>query len=349
MTLGPVMMDLAGTSLTEEEMLALKHPQTGGVILFSRNYESPGQLRALADSIHALRDPPLLIAVDQEGGRVQRFRDGLTRLPPVQRLGELYNRHRKAALQAAETTGWLMASEMRALGVDISFAPVLDIDRGVSSVIGDRAFHSEPSVVAELAQAYVRGMVVAGMAATGKHFPGHGAVAEDSHTDLPVDRREWVDMEMEDVLPFTRLFHSGLPAVMMAHVIYPLIDKQLAGFSSVWIRQILRKELGFQGVVFSDDLNMSAAGHAGSYAERARQALTAGCDMVLICNNPQARKEILDELTVAPDPVSHLRLIRLHGKLSVSLAELHTHRRWKQAVEKIHQYDPEPWLDMDME
>ncbi len=347
--LGSVMMDLAGLSLTNEEKQALILPQTGGVILFSRNYESPQQLRELTDSIHALRDPHLLIAVDQEGGRVQRFRDGLTRLPPVQRLGELYNQHKKAALQAAETSGWLMASEMRALGVDISFAPVLDLDRGISGVIGDRAFHTDPDAVTDLAQAYIRGMSSAGMAATGKHFPGHGAVAEDSHTDLPVDRREWVDIEMEDVLPFSRLFHSGLPAVMMAHVIYPLVDKQLAGFSPVWIRQILRQEMGFQGVVFSDDLNMTAADQAGSYSERARQALAAGCDMVLICNNPQARHEILEGLTDAPDPVSHLRLIRLHGKHDISLQQLHTHRRWKQAVERIHQVDPEPWLDMDME
>jgi len=242
-----------------------------------------------------------------------------------------------------------MASEMRALGVDISFAPVLDLDRGISDVIGDRAFHADPDAVTELAQAYIRGMSSAGMAATGKHFPGHGAVAEDSHTDLPIDRREWVDIEMEDVLPFSRLFHSGLPAVMMAHVIYPLVDKQLAGFSAVWIRQILRQELGFQGVVFSDDLNMTAADQAGNYSERARQALVAGCDMVLICNNPEARQEILQGLTEPPDPVSHLRLIRLHGKHEISLQQLHTHRRWKQAVEKIHQVDPEPWLDMDME
>ncbi|HUT41851.1 MAG TPA: beta-N-acetylhexosaminidase, partial [Gammaproteobacteria bacterium] len=266
MTLGPLMLDVAGGELDAEDRELLRHPAVGGVILFTRNFESPQQVRALVDDMHALRDPHLLVAVDQEGGRVQRFREGFTRLPPLACLGRIYDKDRTRAKHLARVTGWLMASELRAVGVDISFAPVLDLDYGVSTIIGNRALHRRPEIVADLATAYQAGMHDAGMAATGKHFPGHGAVAADSHLDLPVDERRFADIEQWDLVPFRRLIDAGLAAVMMAHVVYAQVDEQPAGYSRIWIRDILRRELKFQGLVFSDDLSMEGACLAGDHA-----------------------------------------------------------------------------------
>ena len=232
MALGPVMLGLEGPELSAQERELLRHPLVGGVILFTRNYQSPAQLTALTGVIHALRQPRLLIAVDHEGGRVQRFRDGFTRLPAVRRLGELYDQDRMRAKQLARGTGWLMAAELRAVGVDFSFAPVLDLDHGVSSIIGDRAFHSDPEAVADLAHAYVSGMQKAGMEAVGKHFPGHGGIAADSHLELPVDPRPLAVLETADLLAFERMIHYGLAALMPAHVRYPAVDDQPAGFSA---------------------------------------------------------------------------------------------------------------------
>ncbi len=309
------MLDLAGPVLQPEERERLRHPLTGGVILFARNYESPAQLEQLAAEIHALRHPPLLIAVDHEGGRIQRFREGFTPLPPARRLGELFDRHRREALALAEASGYLMAAELRAVGVDFSFAPVLDLDRGLSEVIGDRAYHRDPEAVAALARAVVRGMARAGMAAVGKHFPGHGGCAADSHTSLPVDTRELADIELEDLVPYERLIQAGLPAVMPAHVLYPRIDSLPAGFSRVWLQQILRGRLGFQGAILSDDLSMVGAHVAGADMRgRARAALAAGCDMVLVCNDPAGAAEVLDGLGAYDNPVAGLRLVRLHGR-----------------------------------
>ncbi len=330
------MLDIEGQALTAEDRERLRHPLTGGVILFSRNYESPEQVEALVTEIHALRDPQLLVAVDHEGGRVQRFRDGFTRLPPVRKLGEAYDEHPKRALRLAEASGWLMAAELRAVGVDFSFAPVLDLDRGVSAIIGDRAFHTDPEAVADLAHAYMRGMTRAGMAATGKHFPGHGAVEADSHLALPVDGRSLADILAEDVLPFERMIHFGLAGIMPAHVVYPKVDSRPAGFSSRWLKEILRGQLGFQGVIFSDDLSMEGAKGVGGVVARAKAALSAGCDMVLVCNDTAAANELLDGLGPHDDPVASLRLVRLHGRHPVARAQLAADENWREAVRLVH-------------
>lgn len=343
------MVDVGGTSLSAEESEMLMHPMVGGVILFSRNYESVEQARALIQSIHALRSPRLLVAVDQEGGRVQRFRDELLRLPPVSRLGELYDKNKAHARHCAQTTGWLMASELLALGVDLSFAPVLDLDYGVSTVIGDRAFHRHPEVVADLAHSYTIGMRQAGMSATGKHFPGHGAVTADSHTHLPVDHRPYVDFVNEDMLPFERMINFDIAALMMAHVIYDQVDSVPASFSRHWIKNVLRAQLGFQGAIFSDDLTMVAAHSMGSYSERAQRALQAGCDMVLVCNSPEGRNEVLDNCASLDNPASHARLVRMHGKHKLSWEQLRQMPEWSQAVALVKEYDLDPLLNMDIE
>lgn len=349
MSLGPIMLDIQGLQPTAAERELLQRPEVGGVILFSRNYASPEQLIELIAGLHALRDPRLLIAVDQEGGRVQRFRDGFTRLPPVAALGAVYDEDRGRALNLAETSGWLMASELRAAGVDLSFAPVLDIDRRRSSVIGDRAFHRKPEAVAELAHAYQKGMQTAGMAAVGKHYPGHGGVEADSHLTLPIDDRDLVDLELEDLVPFERLIRQGLAGIMVAHVLYPQIDPYLAGFSHFWLQHYLRRQLGFEGVIFSDDLSMAAAKEAGDPVERAQTALDAGCDMILVCNQPEAARAVVAALKGYENPASQARLIRLHGRQAQSREALMLSSRWQQAVAAVRNYDSDPLLDMDLE
>jgi beta-N-acetylhexosaminidase len=338
MSLGPVMVDLAGTELTAPERELLLRPAVGGVILFTRNYSAPEQLRALVAEIHALRSPHLLVAVDQEGGRVQRFREPLTRLPPLQRLASLYDASPAEARRAAESWGWLMASELRALGVDLSFAPVLDLAHGLSGVIGDRAFHHDPQAVADLAQRYVVGMRRAGMAATGKHFPGHGGVRADSHLELPVDDRGLEDLRVHDLLSFERMISLGLPAVMSAHVVYPQVDALPATFSSVWLRRILREELGFQGVIFSDDLSMAGAAAQGDYAERARRAVEAGCDMVLVCNHPEGARAAVEALEAHQDPVAQVRLVRMHGRGGMDWEGRLDHPEWLAAAAVATRY-----------
>jgi beta-N-acetylhexosaminidase len=342
------MLDIKGTVLTQEEREMLTHPAAGGVILFSRNYASPEQVAALIADIHALRTPPLLIAVDQEGGRVQRFREGFTRLPPAAWFGELNRTNTKRARSITQRIGWLMAAELRAVGVDFSFAPVLDLGLGLSSVIGDRAFGAEPVVVAELAHAWMMGVHEAGMAAVGKHFPGHGGVTEDSHCELPVDRRPTGHLLMEDLVPFQRMIDYGLEAIMPAHVIYEQADRELAGFSRYWLQDVLRNQLGFQGVIFSDDLTMAAAEQAGGYAERAQAALAAGCDMVLVCNNPAGAAEVLAALADHSDPAAQMRLVRMHGRKALAREALHLDPRWSEALEIIARYEENPSLDLDL-
>jgi beta-N-acetylhexosaminidase len=349
MSIGPVMLDVHGLELLPEERDLLLHPAVGGVILFSRNYASVEQVRALASAIHRLRQPPLLVAVDQEGGRVQRFRDGFFRLPPVGQIGVLYDADRQRALHLAQEAGWLMASEILSVQVDLSFAPVLDLDLGISTVIGDRAFHRRPAVVAELALAYQRGMHEAGMATVGKHFPGHGGVAADSHHSLPEDPRALVDIELKDLIPFQRLVHNGLNGIMAAHVLYPQVDSQPAGFSRRWLSTVLRGQLGFQGAIFSDDLSMGGAQWAGDPPQRARMALDAGCDMVLVCNQPEHAAAVVESLLAYDDPASHLRLARMHAGACPAREQLLGCTRYRRTATLLEQCQAERWLDMDLE
>ena len=273
-TMGPVMLDLEGTTLTSADIKRIQHPLVGGVILFSRNIESVAQVQRLIAEIRTIR-PQLILAIDQEGGRVQRIKDGVTRLPPLRKLGELYEEDEERAQLQAQDWGWLMASEMLALGLDISFAPVLDLDFGRSEVIGDRAFHGNPTVVTRLAKAYISGMHEAGMAVTGKHFPGHGWVLADSHVDIPTDPRHKAELQFLDMVPFRKLAEQ-LDGVMPAHVIYSELDDQPAGFSTYWLQTVLRQQFNFKGVIFSDDLAMEGATVAGSFSDRAQAALDAG-------------------------------------------------------------------------
>ena len=310
MTLGPVMLDVGGLALTVEERERLRHPSAGGVILFARNFESPSQLCALTTEIRVLRRPELLIAVDHEGGRVQRFQQGFTRIPPMRSLGERWEADAAQARSLAEAMGYVIAVELRSHGVDFSFAPVLDVDFGSSSVIGDRAFSDEPAVIAALAGAFVAGLTAGGAASVGKHFPGHGYVKADSHVDVPLDGRSLAEIEAADLQPYRSLIACGLAGVMPAHVIYPAVDRRPAGFSSVWLKEILRGRLAFDGMIFSDDLSMEGASAAGGPNERALAALEAGCDMVLLCNAPQAADGLLDALkgrSLDPGRVERMR------------------------------------------
>lgn len=310
---GPVMLDVAGLTLDDDDARRIRHPLTGGVILFARNFESRAQLCALTRQIRALRDD-VIIAVDHEGGRVQRFkRDGFTHLPPMRRLGEWWDRDVLEATRAATAVGYVLAMELRACGVDLSFTPVLDLDYGASGVIGDRAFHHDPRVVTLLAKSLNHGLALAGMANCGKHFPGHGFVAADSHLEVPVDERTLDDILAGDAQPYDWLGIS-LAAVMPAHVIYPKVDRQPAGFSRIWLQEILRARMKFSGVIFSDDLSMQGASVAGDVVAGARAALAAGCDMVLVCNSPDKADRLLGELHEPgerADPASQRRLRRL--------------------------------------
>ena len=348
MSLGPIMLDLDSIEMSPEEREILQNPLVGGVILFTRNFSSVEQLTHLVNEIHQIREPRLLVAVDHEGGRVQRFRDGFTSLPAVGHFGEIYKNNKRRAHLLSETAGWMMAAELRAVGIDFSFAPVLDVDHGVSKVIGDRAFHKDSQIIVELAHAYTNGMHDAGMAATGKHFPGHGAVTADSHVDIPVDDREYNEIYAHDILPFKRMIQNGMAAIMPAHVIYPKVDSLPAGFSEIWLKDILRKRLAFQGVIFSDDLDMKGASVIGEkYVDRAEKALSAGCDMVLVCNNREGALNVLDNLSGHNDPVSHLRLARMHGKHDITMAELHKMAQWKKSSDMLKHYQDDPTLDLE--
>jgi beta-N-acetylhexosaminidase len=310
--LGPVMLDIAGLRLAAEEEDRLCHPSVGGVILFARNFESPAQLVALTTELRALRHPELLIAVDHEGGRVQRFQQGFTRIPPMRVLGETRERDPRRAQALAEAMGYVIAAELLAHGVDFSFAPVLDVDFGSSSVIGDRAFSDEPEGIAELAGGFIAGLAAGGAAAVAKHFPGHGYVKADSHLEVPVDDREFRDIEAADLVPYRDLIRRGLGGIMPAHVIYPKVDSRPAGFSPVWLKEVLRGRLGFGGMILSDDLSMEGASVAGGVVERAQAALAAGCDMVLVCNAPQAAARVIDGLKAGP--LDHARAGRMRGR-----------------------------------
>jgi len=298
--LGPVMLDLGGLGLTEEDRDVLRHPAVGGVILFSRNFERPEQLAELTRAIARVRRPGLLIAVDHEGGRVQRFREGFTAIAPMRSLGERWDQDPAGARAEASRLGRVIADELGAQGIDFSFTPVLDLDYGRSGVVGDRAFHRQPAVVAALASALIAGLKAGGMAAVGKHFPGHGFVSADSHLALPVDDRSFEAIAAEDLVPFAALATAGIEGIMPAHVVYARCDAQPAGYSKFWLQEILRERLGYKGLVFSDDLGMVGAHGAGDIVERARLALSAGCDMVLVCNDRPAAIDLLERGRLAP-------------------------------------------------
>jgi len=294
---GPAVIDVVGLALTDDDRRRLVHPATGGVILFTRNYETPEQLTVLCEEIEKLREPALPICVDHEGGRVQRFRTGFTALPPMRELGRLWDRDRPAGRAAARAAAYVAAAELAAHGVDFSFAPVLDIDFGTSGVIGDRALHFDPTAVGALGASLIQGFADAGMAAVGKHFPGHGFAGADSHVAVPRDERSLREIEKKDLVPYKAAIEAGLAAVMPAHVIYSQVDSEPAGYSRIWLQDILRGKLGFDGLIFSDDLSMEGASTAGGVPERARAALAAGCDMVLLCNDPAGQEVLLESLS----------------------------------------------------
>jgi beta-N-acetylhexosaminidase len=311
---GPVWIDLEGSTLTAKEKELLKNQSVGGILLFTRNYTGLDSLKALIAEIRANAKNSLLIAVDHEGGRIWRFKEGFTKLPPAADYGKLYDKDSKAALNLAFNAGWVMASELLDCGIDLSLAPVLDLDKGISEVIGDRAFHQDVQVIAELAAAFIRGMNQVGMAATGKHFPGHGGIVTDSHLAEAIDPRPLQTLLAEDMVPFAKLSNQ-LAAIMPAHVIYPAVDSVPAGFSKRWLQEILRKELQFKGAVISDCLSMKGASMAGDFVLRARMALDAGCDMVILAQQDREQLQwVLDKLDRTTSSISNDRLKALAGQ-----------------------------------
>lgn len=333
---GRVMVDVGGFELTGHERRRLEQPACAGVILFTRNYCNREQLRALCEQIKAVREPALLIAVDQEGGRVQRFRNQFTVLPPMRSIGAAWEADREQGKRLAHDAAYVIAGELASCGVDFSFAPVLDIDHGCSTVIGDRAFHSSADAVIELASAFVEGLGECGMSAVGKHFPGHGAVGADTHHDIAIDHRTLAQIEKDDLRPFAALCKRGLAAVMPAHVIYDRMDDQPAGFSKFWLQDILRKRLGFEGVVFSDDLSMQGASVAGDAPARARTALAAGCDIALVCNAPDDADAVLQAMAASDGAWDSNRVLALHRK-PVAPARLATNDSeiYRRALERL--------------
>lgn len=350
MSLGPLMVDLAADCMSVDERELLRSPQVGGVILFSRNFTSVERLIQLIEEIHEIRHPRLLIAIDQEGGRVQRLREGFTQLPAINLLGQIYDTEPKRASKLATASGWLMASELRSIGIDFSFAPILDLNYGVSQVIGDRAFHKNPEIVSILATRYIHGMRNAGMQAVGKHFPGHGAVTADSHIELPTDTREFQDIATQDLVPFKRLIDNGLAGIMSAHVVYEKVDPQIATFSKLWLQDVLRKQLEFNGVIFSDDLSMKAALCEGDeYLTRTQKALDAGCDMALICNSSENACLVAEQLENYNNPASQIRLTRMHGgKNPITYKDLRNTKEWQHAVSQIESYQDSPYGELTL-
>jgi len=345
-SLGPLMIDLRGKTLAADERSWLESPLVGGVILFTRNFESVEQVRQLVAEIHAIRQPPLLVTVDQEGGRVQRFREPYFRLPPLRELGRLHDEDRELALRTAGAFGWLMAAELRAVGIDMSFTPCVDLDRGLAKVIGDRALHGRAEVVAALARRFAAGVRKGGMAVTAKHFPTHAGAHSDSHAEFAEDRRALADLD-DDLKPYRDLIANGLEAVMVAHVAFPAVDSQPASLSSWWIGRYLRGELGFKGAAISDDLSMAGASVVGSVEKRVQLALEAGCDLVLLCNAPEKVPGVLDSLKGYVNPTAQLRLTRLHGRGETDWENLHGSADWHKASALVAALRARPTLTLE--
>jgi beta-N-acetylhexosaminidase len=340
------MIDVAGTELAQAEAERLRDPAVGGVILFTRNFRDREQLAGLVAAIRAAREPPVLVAVDQEGGRVQRFRAGFTALPPLRWIGRQHDLDPDEGRHLAFAHATVMAAELLDVGIDFSFAPCVDLDWGVSEVIGDRALHRDPEAVAALALSYVQGMRAAGMAAVAKHFPGHGAVRADSHRELPEDRRTYLEIQ-DDLAPYRRLVEHGLAGVMVAHVRYPAVDAEIASLSRAWRQRELRGGLGFQGAIFSDDLSMAGAAVAGTVPERVRRALAAGADMALVCNDPAAAGAAIEALAGYSDPAAHARLVAMRARVPARPAgHLHDDERWQRATARLAAALARPTLDL---
>ncbi len=353
--LGSLIVDFEGTALQPEDCEVLCHPLVGGVILFTRNFEAVAQVVELNEQIRALRSPHLAISVDQEGGRVQRFKDGFTPLPAAASFGKSYRQvedaQRQQAYDACKTSGWLMAAELRAVGVDLSYAPVVDLDWGASEVIGTRSFHRSPYAVNDLASQYIAGMHQAGMKSVLKHFPGHGYVRADSHLSLPEDTRSFTEIYGEDMIPFEHLGQMYKEGLMTAHIVFSQVDDSPVTFSHRWLQHVLRDQLAFEGVVFSDDLNMEAARSYGSAAERAQMAFQAGCDVALLCNNRPEVIEVLDQMGGYRNPVGSARLSRMRGSpVNQTLEELRASEAWQKAHDTVLRYVDEairePELDL---
>lgn len=331
-----LIIGIPGKTLGEADRARLAAPQVSGVILFARNFDGREQVTALIDDIRNARPDPFLLCVDQEGGTVQRFREGFTRLPPLLRIGELYARDPAAAIRRAEEHAWLMASEMRAIGIDLSFAPVTDLARG-NRAIGTRAFDADPQVASELVQAYLRGMHLGGMAATLKHFPGHGSIAEDTHFDAAVDPRTLQQLRETDLIPFADGIAAGAEAVMMAHVTYPAVDAQAAGYSRIWIQDVLRGELGFRGVVVGDDIGMAAAESAGGIRARIEAHLAAGCDLLLACSPAVAAEAV--EASESAEPCDPRRIASLQGAVAQTWNALVTNPQRDEFIASVTALD----------
>ncbi|MGI9308661.1 MAG: beta-N-acetylhexosaminidase [Gammaproteobacteria bacterium] len=345
MTLGPIMADVQGHELAPEEKELLQHPLIGAVILFSRNYAGREQVSRLIQDIRAVRDPPLLIAVDQEGGRVQRFKEEFTALPPLRWLGHEYDIDPRRARQLSTLCGWLMATEVRSVGADFSFAPVLDIDRGLSEIIGDRAFHSDSEIVATLSRSYCQGMRNAGMAAVAKHFPGHGGVVADSHLALPEDHRSYEEL-LDDIYPYRTLISNGLQGVMPAHVRYTKVDERIASMSEFWLQTELRQNLDFKGAIFSDDLSMEGASIEGDIPTRVEKTLAAGADMALICNNPAAVAATIDHMNTYLGAASYARLAAMRP-LQPQADEAYGSSHWQETIDTLRAALERPSLTLD--
>jgi beta-N-acetylhexosaminidase len=331
---GPAVVDLLGPVLGDEDRRRIAHPAAGAVILFARNFQDCAQLAVLTEEIEKVRDPALPVCVDHEGGRVQRFREGFTAIPPMRTLGRFWDRDREVARRAARGIGYIIASELAAHGVDFSFAPVLDLDYGGSTAIGDRALHFDPGAAGALGAALVQGFADAGMAAVGKHFPGHGFASGDTHHAVLSDARPVAEIMKKDVLPFRKAVEAGLAAVMPAHVVYTQADGEPAGYSKYWLQDVLRGKLGFDGLVFSDDLSMEGASTAGGPPERARAALAAGCDMVMLCNDPAGLDGLLESLREVPLGRQD-RLERMRKKGGRDLRKSVAYRDAQEAVQKV--------------